>query len=138
MTDKTAYYQKDLAEKLNGIRLARVLNVLPESQLHLFHLIPFLIHHNQINVPGIIDPDTPCGIHDFTLSDAIVSACDALSLSIPEMIQPSDCVFEGIYAMGSTASFGQNPQSDVDIWLVYNSKLTDDQLKLIEYKNKLL
>ncbi|MGI2145582.1 class I adenylate cyclase [Shewanella frigidimarina] len=138
MTDITAYYQKDLAEKLNGIRLTRVLNVLPDPQQHLFHLIPFLIHHNQINVPGIIDPDTPCGIHGFTLSDAIVSACNALSLSIPETNQPSDCVFEGIYAMGSTASFGQNPQSDVDIWLVYNSKLTDDQLKLIEYKNKLI
>ncbi|MBB1437782.1 class I adenylate cyclase [Shewanella sp. SG41-4] len=135
---KTAHYQKDLAEKLNSTRLARILNVLPDLQQHLFHLIPFLIHHNQIDVHGIIDPDTPCGIHNFTLSDAIISACDALSLSIPEVNQPSDCVFEGVYAMGSTASFGQNPQSDVDIWLVYNSKLTQDQLKLIEYKNKLI
>jgi adenylate cyclase class 1 len=138
LTDKTAHYQKDLAEKLNCTRLARALNVLTNLQQHLFHLIPFLIHHNQIDVPGIIDPDTPCGVHGFILSDAIISACDFLSLSIPETNQTSDCVFEGVYAMGSTASFGQNPQSDVDIWLVYNSQLTQEQLKLIEYKNKLI
>jgi adenylate cyclase class 1 len=138
LTDKTAYYQKDLAEKLNSIRLTRVLNVLPDLQQHLFHLIPFLIHHNQTDVPGIIDPGTPCGIHGFTLSDAMISACDALSLPISEAIDSSATAFEGIYAMGSTASFGQNPQSDIDIWLVYNSNLTQDQLNLIEYKNKLI
>ena len=138
MTDKTAYYQKDLAEKLNNIRLTRVTNVLPDLQQHLFHIIPFLIHHNQIDVSGIIDPNTPCGVHGFDLSDAMIAACDALCLSVPSAIDSSVDAFEGIYAMGSTASFGQNPQSDFDIWLVYNSKLTQAQLKLIEYKNKLI
>ncbi|AZG71945.1 class I adenylate cyclase [Shewanella livingstonensis] len=138
MTDKTAYYQKDLAEKLNSTRLTRVLNVLPDLQQHLFHIIPFLIHYNQIDVPGIIDPRTPSGIYGFSLSKAMHSACEALSLSMPDTVHSTADAFEGVYAMGSTASFGQNPQSDVDIWLVYNSKLTQKQLKLIEYKNKLI
>jgi adenylate cyclase class 1 len=138
LTDRAKCYQQEMAEQLNGIRLVRTLSVLPDLQQDLFHVIPFLIHHNQIDVSGIIDPSTPCGIYDFTLSDVMIAACDALSLSIPEVINSSDCAFEGVYAMGSTASFGQNPQSDVDIWLVYNSKLTRNQLKLIEYKNKLI
>lgn len=138
MTDKTADYQKDIAEQLNGIRLTRALSILPDLQQKLFHLIPFLIQYNQIDVSGIIDPKTPCGIHNFILSDVMVSACNAFSLAIPDVNHSNADVFEGVYAMGSTASFGQNPQSDIDIWLVYNSTLTQDELKLIEYKNKLI
>ncbi|MGX9462013.1 class I adenylate cyclase [Shewanella sp. A14] len=143
MTDKAAYYQKDLANKLNSIRLARALDVMSDLQQRLFHVIPFLIQNNQINVPGIIDPATPCGIKGFALSNTIITACDALCLPIPNATHLDTThsnldAFEGVYAMGSTASFGQNPQSDVDIWLVYNSNLTHEQLKLVEYKNKLI
>ncbi|WP_350432444.1 class I adenylate cyclase [Shewanella sp. H8] len=144
MTDKMVNNHQELTEKLNSIRLARTLDVLPDLQQNLFHIIPLLIHHNQIDVPGIIDPVTPCGIHDFTLSNTVDAACNALGLPIPEIaiepktIQSNTAAFEGVYAMGSTASFGQNSQSDIDIWLVYNSNLTQAQLKLIEYKNKLI
>ena len=144
MTDKAVNYQQALTERLNSIRLARALDVLPDLQQKLFHVIAFFIHYNQIDTPSIIDPSTPCGVHGFTLSNAMISACDFLGLTIPESTAPSKAInsnsaaFEGVYAMGSTASFGQNSQSDIDIWLVYNSNLTQAQLKLIEYKNKLI
>ena len=104
MTDKAVNYQQALTERLNSIRLARALDVLPDLQQKLFHVIPFLIHYNQIDTPSIIDPSTPCGVHGFTLSNAMISACDFLGLTIPESTAPSKAInsnsaaFEGVYA----------------------------------------
>ncbi|WP_297894170.1 class I adenylate cyclase [Shewanella sp.] len=123
----------DIAERLNKVRIARALALLSPLQKHLFHLIPFLIHQNSIQYPGYHAPNTPCGIKEYSAGVLESHACDVVKL--PFMAQEPDvCAFEGVYAMGSTASFGQNTKSDVDVWLVYSADLCDRDLALIRTK----
>ncbi|GGP62646.1 adenylate cyclase [Shewanella algicola] len=135
-------YQQGLAQQLNSIRLARVLSVLPHTQQHLFNIIPLLLSCHHQDLPGVINSKTPCGIEGFSLSDKIKNACAELSLAIPQNCAfqhiDTDIAFEGVYAMGSTASFGQHFKSDVDVWLVYKPHLTQSELNLISHKNALL
>lgn len=134
----TACHQQALAQQLNRIRMARVLSVLPQAQQQLFHLIPLMLQVNHADLPGALNENTPCGIDYFSLSDEAIAACKAMSLPIPTVLQPNSTAFEGVYAMGSSASFGQNQQSDIDVWLVYKHGLTQAELNLVNDKNKLL
>ncbi|GGB71020.1 class I adenylate cyclase [Shewanella inventionis] len=134
----TACNQQELAQQLNSIRIARVLSVLPPMQQQLLHLIPLMLQVNHADLPGALNEKTPCGIDFFSLTDEAIQACNAMSLGVPVEVQASSTAFEGVYAMGSSASFGQNPQSDIDVWLVYKNELTRKDLELISYKNKLL
>lgn len=123
----------DIAETLNKVRIGRALALLSPLHKHLFHLIPFLIHQNSAQYPGYHDPYTPCGISHYSVGTLESQACDVLML--PFFTQQFDFyAFEGVYAMGSTASFGQNTKSDVDVWLVYNGQLCDKDLASIRTK----
>ncbi len=123
----------DIAERLNEVRIARALALLSPLQKHLFHLIPFLIHQNSVQYPGYHHPNTPSGISDYKEGKNASLACDVFKLPfIPQEIDTY--AFEGVYAMGSTASFGQNAKSDVDVWLVHHPQLCDEDLALIRTK----
>ncbi|MGL5047365.1 MAG: class I adenylate cyclase [Shewanella sp.] len=123
----------DIAERLNKVRIARALALLSPLQKHLFHLIPFLIHHNSIHYPGYEAANTPCGIKEYQMGELESQACDIFSL--PVILQNTDInAFEGVYAMGSTGSFGQNAKSDVDVWLVHQTDLCAEDLALISSK----
>lgn len=123
----------DIAERLNKVRIARALALLSPLQKHLFHLIPFLIHQNSVQYPGYHAANTPCGINEYQLSEIESQACDVFSL--PFITQEADInAFDGVYAMGSTGSFGQNTKSDVDVWLVHRADLSPEELALIRIK----
>lgn len=134
----TACHQQELALQLNSIRVSRVLSVLPQMQQALFHLIPLMLQVNHPDLPGTLNTKTPCGIDFFSLSHHAIEACEAMSLDVPAVIEMQSTAFDGVYAMGSTASFGQNPKSDIDVWLVYKSHLTSAELDLLKHKNKLM
>ncbi|WP_394130147.1 class I adenylate cyclase [Shewanella maritima] len=124
----------EVAEKLNNVRLARVNDVLSETQSCLLKSIPVLFHANSPNLPGYIDSQTPRGICQFVPMQDSLNACKQLLLELPSSQPYQPWAFEGIYAMGSTASFGQNPKSDVDVWLVYRQDLTESELSAISQK----
>ena len=127
----------DIAEKLNKVRIARALVLLSPLQKHLFHLIPFLIHQNNLRYPGYSSPNTPCGINEYIVGGVESQACDVFSL--PFMTEQADVnAFEGVYAMGSTGSFGQNTKSDVDVWLIHRANLCAEELALIRVKTNRL
>ena len=127
----------DIAERLNQVRIARALALLSPLQKHLFRLIPFLLQQNSVQYPGYVDPNTPCGIYGYKAGSIEAQACDVFKL--PFIPNDMDCyAFEGIYAMGSTASFGQNAKSDVDVWLVHHEDLCDDDLALVKLKTERL
>ncbi|GGQ31148.1 class I adenylate cyclase [Shewanella litoralis] len=134
----TACHQQDLAQQLNAIRVARMLNVLSPIQQTLFQLIPLMLQVNHPDLPGSLNAKTPCGIDFFSFSKQMIDACNTMSLAVPQDFKLQSHAFEGVYAMGSSASFGQNPKSDVDVWLVYKSHLTIADLTLLNDKNKLL
>ncbi|WP_088211941.1 class I adenylate cyclase [Shewanella sp. Shew256] len=127
----------DIAERLNQVRIARALALLSPLQKHLFRLIPFLIQQNSVQYPGFVDPNTPSGIQGYSPESFEAQACDVFKLpfSASEAENPA---FEGVYAMGSTASFGQNAKSDVDVWLVHHAQLCDDDLASIKLKTERL
>ncbi|WP_245335354.1 class I adenylate cyclase [Shewanella sp. WXL01] len=128
----------DIAEQLNQTRLSRVEQVLPEQQARLLKLIPHLFQYNQAYLPGFHSPTTPLGVANYCHSQ---EASDLFAqFNWPRVYQSSKqpWAFEGIYAMGSTASFGQNPQSDVDVWLVHAQELSELDLASIDYKARLI
>lgn len=122
------------ADKLNSLRLQRVKLMLSEQQHHLFLLIPYLLHANHIQLPGFIDATTPSGVCNFNLSPALEQACQTIGIPYLTTLTEQPYAFEGIYAMGSSSSFGQNVSSDVDIWLVHHITLSKADISLLHVK----
>ncbi|MGB0893002.1 MAG: class I adenylate cyclase [Parashewanella sp.] len=123
----------DFAEQLNQKRLERALSLLPHTQQQLFRLIPVLLHFQHHDLPGFNGNDTPCGIYQFSLDEITIEDCQIFNFDVSK---PSndDYFFEGIYAMGSIASFGQSSSSDVDIWAVHNKQASQHDLQLVREK----
>lgn len=121
------------AERLNQVRIDRALTLLPPLQRHLFQLIAHLIHHNSVHYPGYLPAAVPAGIYGYHPTRLVSQACDVVNLPLIDGTS-AHYAFEGVYAMGSTASFGQNPQSDVDVWLVHRQDLSAQALALLRTK----
>ncbi|WOT04874.1 class I adenylate cyclase [Shewanella youngdeokensis] len=127
------------ARRLDRIRYARATALLSPLKRYLLRLIPVLLHHHSDELPGYNGPFTPCGIVDFDFSMEDVEACDTLNLTLPATSTvPSTPLIEGVYSMGSTASFGQNQKSDIDVWLVYHHSISQHQYSLLAEKSTLL
>ncbi|QYK13247.1 class I adenylate cyclase [Shewanella rhizosphaerae] len=126
------------AERLNKVRLARALAMLTPLQRHLMQLIPVLFHYHRNDFPGYNGPMTPSGVFEYFPSDDALEACRTLGLSEPQVIHQQQSALYGVYTMGSTASFGQNPKSDIDVWLVYDPTLADDEIASLQDKSQLL
>lgn len=124
----------DTANRLNQVRLSRALALLSPLQRHLVILIPYLFHYHHYRLPGYSSPLVPCGIWGYQNTPKINTACKMLNIDLNLDPSYSNTVFEGIYTMGSTASFGQNPKSDIDIWLVHDSQLTQIEIAKIRAK----
>ncbi|RLV60283.1 class I adenylate cyclase [Parashewanella curva] len=122
-----------LANQLNDIRLARILSILEPMQQHIFRLIPYLLHHNHSKLPGFVSQDTPQGIVDFSLDPETNDACEVFNFQA-EIKHIAEPVFEGIYAMGSVASFGHSRHSDIDIWAVHRPDILTSDLELLRTK----
>ncbi|KFZ37734.1 adenylate cyclase [Shewanella mangrovi] len=127
----------DTAERLNRVRLARAQAIFSPLQQQLFSLIPVFVHCHHPSLPGYNHPLTPCGIAQFDPQLEHTNALARLNLAF---IAPTSAPMqiEGVYVMGSTASFGQNPKSDVDVWLVHSADISATQQQLLRDKAKQL
>ena len=128
----------EFANRLNYVRISRAFALLSPLQRHLFRLIPYFFQYHHYRLPGYNGPLVPCGIYQYQKTTAIVDACQTLNIFTHFEPTSSSAVFEGIYAMGSTASFGQNAKSDIDVWLVYDPQLNEHELSQIRTKANLL
>lgn len=128
----------ETAQRLNRIRLARVLAILSPLKRDLLRLIPLLFHSHRVGYPGYNGPLTPSGIFNYQASESEYSACSTLGLVPPNLHLVNHPAIEGIYSMGSMASFGQNPKSDVDLWLVHDRLLSPNECRLLEEKSELI
>ncbi|MCE9680457.1 class I adenylate cyclase [Shewanella sp. AS1] len=126
------------AERLNQVRLARALAILTPLQRNLFHLIPFFFHYHQSGNPGYNSPMTPRGVVNYGLDDAVIQACQTLEVDMPVVLKERAAAIHGIYTMGSTATFGQNPRSDIDVWVIFDPHLTKSELVLLQQKSDIL
>ncbi|WP_220765539.1 MULTISPECIES: class I adenylate cyclase [unclassified Shewanella] len=126
------------AERLNIIRHARAIALLSPLKRHLLRLIPAFLHFHASKLPGYNGPLTPCGIVDYHTDSETIDACETLEIDLSTAAISDIPLIEGIYSMGSTSSFGQNPQSDIDVWLVHNEQLSKDECELLANKAVLL
>ncbi|WP_443019936.1 class I adenylate cyclase [Shewanella sp. OMA3-2] len=81
-----------------------------------------------------MDAATPSGVFGFNFSSALEQACIIIGIPYISATSEQPDAFEGIYAMGSSSSFGQNVNSDVDIWLVHNRTLSQVGINLLHRK----
>ncbi|MEZ9595377.1 class I adenylate cyclase [Shewanella sp. 10N.261.52.F9] len=126
------------AQRLDVIRYARAVALLSPLKRHLLRLISVLLHYHSPKLPGYNGPLTPSGVADYVLGPDGLEACDTLNIEITTTSSVNDPLIEGVYSMGSTASFGQNIQSDIDVWLVHSEQLTQNACELLVNKTQLL
>nr|WP_244859367.1 class I adenylate cyclase [Shewanella dokdonensis] len=134
----TTQQKAEIAERLNQVRLARAHALFTPLQKHLFTLIPYLVHHHHQSLPGYNGEATPCGVTNFELTAGQIQALDVFKLEPVRVEAQEEPALEGVYAMGSTASFGQHPKSDVDVWLVYNCELASKAVERLQQKSRML
>ncbi|QSX36934.1 class I adenylate cyclase [Shewanella sedimentimangrovi] len=124
----------ELSERLNCVRQARALALLTPLQRHLFHSISLLLHFHGPRLPGYNGHETPCGIADFALIEEMQQAAKTLSLTLPKLVPELPAAIEGVYAMGSTGTLGQNPRSDLDIWVIHDAAMQGSELSMLKDK----
>ncbi|MFC3139890.1 class I adenylate cyclase [Shewanella submarina] len=128
---------RDLAARLNQVRLARAQALLSPLKRQLLKLIPTLFHCHARGLPGYNGPFAPSGIFDYHISPRVLETLKSLGLPEPE--SPSGLpAIEGIYTMGSSGSFGQNRFSDLDVWLVHHPELGPYELQQLREKADLI
>ncbi|MFQ6372629.1 class I adenylate cyclase [Shewanella sp. YIC-542] len=128
----------EIAERLNCMRLERAQALFPPLHRQLFTLIAYLMHHHHQSLPGYNGEATPHGVKAFRTDARHLAALALFKFEDVEEEQPIAPCLEGVYAMGSTASFGQHPKSDVDVWLVYDSSLDAKAIARLQQKSRML
>ncbi|MBV7317268.1 class I adenylate cyclase [Shewanella sp. NIFS-20-20] len=123
-----------LSGRLNRVRLARAKALMTPLQRQLLHLIPWLFHYHHPQLPGFNGSLTPHGVEAYQGGEIEDSFAKLLDLSMASFESKTLPAIAGIYAMGSTATFGQNNQSDLDIWLVIDQEFTDTQTQSLMAK----
>ncbi|QFU21124.1 class I adenylate cyclase [Shewanella eurypsychrophilus] len=128
----------ETAERLNRVRLARARALLSPLKRDLLSLIPLLFHYHRAGYPGYNGPMTPSGVFEYQPSELELLACETLGLVKPMVHLVRQAAIEGVYSMGSMSSFGQNPKSDIDVWLVHDRLLSPEECRLLQEKSALL
>jgi len=122
---------------VNDGRLARVREGLQPRQQQCFDLLPLLFHVNHESLPGYMDDtDTPTGIALYHPSDSLLRMAQTLTRGqINTRMQLTKPQLSALYLMGSSGSIGQSTTSDLDIWVCYESALTDKEIQLLNEKS---
>ena len=122
----------------NNLRIQRLLDLMPNSQKPLFHILPFLLHTNIPGLPGYLqDNDTPFGFSRFKIDESMEKAIKDLFPEIqPQHVKNNKRAYlRSLILMGSLGSVAQNSKSDFDYWLCYReNELTVKQLQLLSQK----
>ena len=136
----TLFNNRQLFLRYNQYKISRILETLSETDRLVFTLIPRLLHINQKGLPGYIQDDVPCGIHDFKISREYQVAAEHLFPDIIMRGGENDSSFiKTVLLMGSTGSMAQSQKSDLDFTLlVHKDSVSLKELSLFDKKLKLL
>jgi adenylate cyclase class 1 len=121
---------------VNDNRIARVREGLQIKQQQCFDLLPLLFHVNLEQLPGFLaHTDTPSGFANFHPDDSLLRLANSITRGqFGHRLNLTKPQLSAMYLMGSSGSIGQSTSSDIDIWLCYNSELTDHEIQLLEEK----
>ncbi|TDJ60524.1 MAG: adenylate cyclase [Nitrospina sp.] len=136
----TLFNNRQLFIRYNKFKIHRILQTLSTLDGQVFTVIPRLLHANQKGLPGYIQEDVPCGIHNFTLNAECRFASERLFPNIiirrNEQFTP---FIETVLLMGSTGSIAQSQKSDSDFTIFINKdSVPDDKLSLFQKKLQMI
>ncbi|WP_199224190.1 class I adenylate cyclase, partial [Saccharospirillum sp. MSK14-1] len=123
---------------VNEGRINRVREGLQRKQQQCFDLLPLLFHVNHESLPGFVDnEETPSTIAHYHPSESLLRTAQSITRgqinTRLHLIKPQ---LSALYLMGSSGSIGQSTSSDLDIWVCYESHLSDRQIQLLQEKSE--
>lgn len=120
---------------LNGERVARVREVLTPEQRVFLDVLPLLLHINDSRLPGYVSKKTPAGVADFNPTKRAVEAAGKLARKFSYRRRAMRVYdIQALYIMGSVGTIAYTDKSDFDIWVCYNPRLSDNQVRLLREK----
>ena len=134
------FNNRQLFIRYNKFKIHRILQTLSTRDGQVFTVIPRLLHANQKGLPGYIQEDVPCGIHNFPLNTECRFASERLFPNIiirrNEQFTP---FIETVLLTGSTGSIAQSQKSDADFTIFINKdSVPDDKLSLFQKKLQMI
>ncbi|OOZ36093.1 class I adenylate cyclase [Solemya velesiana gill symbiont] len=125
-------------ERFMGVhkkRLLRIEGELRPAQRVFLDLLPLLFHINHPMLPGFVNTETPAGIPLFTPGRDALLAAKSISRSFTyEKRAMRSFQIQGLYLMGSIGSIAHTAGSDFDVWLCYDPKLGQKEVKALREK----
>ncbi len=136
----TLFNNRQLFLRYNQSKINRILETLSSTDRLVFTLIPRLLHINQKGLPGYIQDDVPCGIHNFKINQEYQIAAERL---FPNIIlrggENHSSFIDTVLLMGSTGSMAQSQKSDLDFTLLVDKhSVSPERLDLFDKKLKLI
>ena len=136
----TLFNNRQLFLRYNQFRINRILETLSAKDRLVFTLIPRLLHVNQQGLPGYIQDDVPCGVHNFRINRECQIAAESL---FPDIIirggENHSSFIDTVLLMGSTGSMAQSKKSDLDFTLLVDKhSVSSEKLDLFDKKLKLI
>jgi adenylate cyclase class 1 len=136
----TLFNNRQLFLRYNQSKINRILETLSATDRLVFTVIPRLLHINKEGLPGYIQDDVPCGIHNFKIHQEYQMAAERL---FPNVImrggENHSSFIETLLLMGSTGSMAQSPKSDLDFTLLVDKhSVSPERLVLFDKKLKLI
>ncbi len=132
----TLFNNRQLFLRYNQSKINRILETLSATDRLVFTLIPRLLHINQEGLPGYIQDDVPCGIHNFKIHQEYQIAAERL---FPNVImrggENHSSFIDTLLLMGSTGSMAQSQKSDLDFTLLVDKhSVSPERLVLFDKK----
>jgi adenylate cyclase class 1 len=121
---------------LNEQRLRRAKDDMRLRQLEFIELLPLLYHINHPLLPGYVNKNTVAGLPDYAPNSTALSLAHRLAKSFSYKKRAYRRFhIQAIYLMGSTGTIAYSSDSDFDIWICYDSSLTEEQLAELRAKS---
>lgn len=121
---------------LNEQRLRRAKDDMRLRQLEFVELLPLLFHINHPLLPGYINKNTVAGLPDYAPNATALSLAHRLAKSFSYKKRAYRRFhIQAIYLMGSTGTIAYSNESDFDIWVCYDSDLSEEHLAELRAKS---
>lgn len=120
--------------KINEARLQRAMSVLNNYQQAFLEALPVLLHVNHALLPGYVSNSTPCGVSSFEPEKRHIRATKSIANAFSYQPKNDPPAIHNISVMGSVGTVAHSRQSDMDFWVCYDSRLTDEALAELETK----
>ena len=122
-------------QKLNRTRIERFRSMMPIQNQFFLEALPLFFQINSDSLPGYISNDTPAGIVDYQPSDTTLDAAKKLSHSFQYKRRGlHHFSIRGLYFVNNRDGFSYHNDSEFELWLIYASPLSEDQLSLLQRK----